>query len=157
MAKFWVFLITSVLLLIFSCITARDIKYTTKDPDFKDKYHVIIINEGNNKMYPRIGDTVRLHFKAKNPHNFKLYYTTEKQEPYRFELGKGGSTKCWDIVITRMSKGEKIYVVCKPEELFDEKGNGVVPGGIEIGFEFELVGIKRKVDNTDSNTKKSDL
>ncbi len=141
MAFIKIFLLT---LLIYFSFCERDISLTTKDPDFMSQYYVRHIKEGNKKMYPRMGDTVKINFKAFHPHTYKLLYTSERQPPYPVTLGGQNSMVCWDNIMIRMCKNEKIYAVCKAEHIWEGRGNDVIPGNTDIGWEIEIVSIKRK-------------
>ena len=135
----------------------RDIKHTTKDPEFMSEYNVFHINEGNNKTYPKVGDTVKINFLAKDPNTFKLWYSSVRQPPLPVEIGKedgdNASMLCWDNVLVRMSKREKVYVVCKSELVYDGKGNQFLPAGRDVGWELEIVSIKRHQKNKSTKKK----
>jgi hypothetical protein len=144
-------------LLIFS---ERQIKYTTKDPELINKYQITHLEEGSKKMYPRFGDLVGFHFKAMHPTTYKLYFNTRfKNAPHKLVLGSSNSTICWDNVISKMSKKEKLYLICEPEEVYGGRGNGIIPANEKIGFEIELLTIKRAKINQNiiNNSTKSDL
>jgi len=127
----------------------RDIKYTTKDSDFILNYYVNHITEGNNKTYPKIGDTVSIKFLARDPKPpNKIWFQFGKHPPLDVVLGARGpgpsnSNDCWDKIIPRISKGEKIYVVCKAEEVWGGRGNDHIPKDSDIGWELEIFKIKR--------------
>jgi len=127
----------------------RDIKYTTKDNDFVLNYYVNHITEGNNKTYPKMGDTVTIKFLARDPKPpNKIWFQFGKHPPLDVVLGSRGSgpsnsNDCWDNIIIRMSKGEKIYVVCKSYEIWEGRGNDHIPKDSDVGWELELFAIIR--------------
>ena len=141
-------------------VLARDIKYTTSDPDFVSEFNVVHINDGNKKTYPKLGDTVKINFSAKSPHTFKLWYSSIRQPPLPVVVGGSSSMKCWDQILVRMSKGEKLYAVCKAELVYEGRGNDVIPPNSDVGWELEIVGIERKNKKTKAaidNSKKEEL
>jgi len=151
MAKFSLLFVFLLFILFYSNLFARDIKYTTKDPNFVKQHSVKHLIEGNNKTYPKTGDTVIFNFSAYNPHTFQLYLTQkyltgeDDDGPTQVEVGSKDSQKCWDLAFIRMSKKEKIFIICKAKFQYNGEGiQGFIPPYEDIGWELELVSIKRK-------------
>jgi len=67
----------------------------------------------------------------------------EKSEPFEFQLGIGEVIPAWEIVLPKMSVGQKIAVIVPPEYGYGKAGiPGVVPGNSNLKFEIELLAIK---------------
>lgn len=144
----------NILLFVFTifilsfAVFARDIKYTTSDPEFVSEFNVNHINDGNKKTYPKLGDTVKINFSAQSPHTFKLWYSSIRQPPLPVVIGGSSSMKCWDLILVRMSKGEKLYAVCKAQLVYEGRGNDFIPPNSDVGWELEIVSIERKNKKT---------
>lgn len=67
----------------------------------------------------------------------------EKSEPFEFQLGIGEVIPAWEIVLPKMSVGQKVIVCVPPEHAYGKAGiPGVVPGNSVLNFEIELLAIK---------------
>ena len=55
-------------------------------------------------------------------------------------MKRGQVIQCWDEVVSRMSKGEKISVVCPSRYAYGERGaGGIIPPNTDIAFEIEVL------------------
>jgi len=131
-----------------SLYSATHQKYTTKDDNFISSFNVRHLAGGDNKNYPKLGDRVTIGFIALNPHTGHYYFNPKESEP-TFDLVLGGfqSFRCWDMVIPRMSVGERIYFVCKADDVLEGKGNDFIPPNTDVGFELNLVDVETLDDN----------
>jgi FK506-binding protein 1 len=126
-------------LLINNILTVRD----TNDPDFINTFSVKHLREGNGNTFAKPGDRVSVHYTGTFPETGKKFDSSkDRNMPFSFVLKKGQVIKCWDEVVSRMSIGEKIYVVCPSRFAYGERGaGGVIPPNANIAFEIEMLRI----------------
>ncbi len=99
----------TILLLLISYSLSVD---TTYDPDFEKEFQVKHIKRGDDKTYPKKGETVHVHYTGKLLDGKKFDSSVDRGSPLPFTLGVGQVIKCWDQSVARLSLGEKISVVC---------------------------------------------
>ena len=112
----------------------------TFDPVFEQIFKVQHLKEGDNQNFPFRGSKVTVHYTGTFPESGKKFDSSlDRNEPFSFTLGKGEVIKCWDEVVSKMSIGEKIKVVCPYKMAYGENGiQGVIPPKSNLAFEIEL-------------------
>ena len=137
-----------IILLLLGIITQISSEYTndTSDTDFIAKFKVTQVKPGTGNL-PNIGNKVNIHYTGRFPDTNKIFDTTlELNEPLTFKLGKA-EIKCFDEVVKRMKKGERVKVICPYELAFGENGaGGVIPPKTDLMYEIILVHIERTQD-----------
>ncbi len=133
------------ILCLFSIILFNFSLCDTYDPEFESLYSVNHLKEGDGRNFPRKGDRVSVHYKGTFPDTGKKFDSSyDRKQPFSFTLGKGAVIKCWDEVLSQMSKGEKIYVVCPSRLAYGSRGAGeVIPPDTDIAFTIELLDFPR--------------
>jgi len=117
----------------------------TKDEDFKTLFNVEYLKEGDNINFPKQGERVSVHYTGKFTNGKKFDSSIDRREPFLFNVGNGEVIQCWDKVVSRMSIGEKIKVLCPSQLAYGSRGAGrAIPPNTDIGFEIELLGIKNR-------------
>ena len=105
------------LLVVISSVISWDIRLTTYDEDFEDKWQVDHITRGDDKTYPYPNKYVRMKFKGFVPATGQVFDSTDMRGGfYEFQFrGKLGYIEsnvphppCWNHAYPRMSTGEKI-------------------------------------------------
>jgi FK506-binding protein 1 len=132
----------SILLVSLIIITLSiSIKADKKDDEFNKLYQVQVLKEGDNTNYPDTGDKVTVHYTGTFPDTGKKFDSSlDRNTPFTFTLKRGQVIKCWDEVVSRMSKGEKIKVVCPSRLAYGSRGaGGAIPPDTDIAFEIELL------------------
>ena len=122
------------LLAIISC------ERNTKDPEFLNIYSVKHIQQGNG-IIPKPGDLVSVHYTGTFPETGEKFDSSrDRNSPFSFNVKTGQVIQCWDDVVSRMSFGEKVYVVCPYKLAYGERGaGGVIPPNTDIAFEIEML------------------
>ncbi len=113
----------------------------TSDPEFEKLYQVKHIKEGDGKSFPPAGTQVTVHYTGYFPDTGKKFDSSlDRQRPFTFILRQGQVIKCWDEVVSKMSLGEKISVVCPFNLAYGQRGAGsVIPPNTDIAFDIELL------------------
>ena len=116
----------------------------TKDENFKNLFKVEYIKDGDNKNFPSPGERVTVHYTGQFENGKKFDSSVDRNQPFQFNVQTGEVIKCWDEVVSRMSLGEKLKVVCPSKLAYGSRGAGrTIPPNTDIGFEIELLGISR--------------
>ncbi len=112
----------------------------TFDPEFEQIFKVQHIRQGDNQKFPPRGSKVTVHYTGTFPESGKKFDSSvDRKEPFSFTLGMGEVIKCWDQVVSKMSVGEKIKVVCPYKMAYGENGiQGTIPPKSDLAFEIEL-------------------
>lgn len=112
----------------------------TFDPAFEQTFKVQHIREGDNQNFPSRSQKVTVHYTGTFPGSGKKFDSSvDRKEPFSFTLGMGEVIKCWDEVVSKMSVGEKIKVICPYKMAYGENGiQGVIPPRSDLAFEIEL-------------------
>merc|ERR1712087_864846 len=71
----------------------------------------------------------------------------KKGRAFIFELGAGKVIRGWDLVVAKMSKGQKVDCIIPPELAYGDKEiKGVIPANSSLCFEIEFLGIRPLVE-----------
>lgn len=114
---------------------------TTYDPEFEKLFQVTHIEKGDNTNFPQSGDKVTVHYTGTFPDTGRKFDSSkDRNQPFQFKLNMNHVIQCWDKVVERMSKGEKIKVICPSRLAYGERGaGGVIPPNADIAFEIEMI------------------
>ena len=107
---------------LFILINTKD----TKDINFINKYKVKHIQEGDGKIFPTKGSLITLHYTGVYTETGKVFDSSRNKVPFDFSIGKSQVILCWEKVVARMSKNERIKVVC--------------PYGVQYGIQYGVEG-----------------
>jgi len=113
----------------------------TSDPEFEALYKAKHLAPGDGKNFPPAGTQVTVHYTGTFPDSGKKFDSSvDRNRPFTFTIQRGQVIKCWDEVVSKMSLGEKIYVICPSRFAYGERGaGGVIPPNTDIAFEIELL------------------
>ena len=125
------------LVLSLSLIVKSD---DTSDPTFEKNFQVRHITEGDGQNFPPAGSKVSVHYTGTFPDTgAKFDSSVDRNEQFVFTLKRGQVIRCWDEVVSRMSIGEKIKVICPYQLAYGQKGiDNVIPPAQDLAFEIEL-------------------
>ncbi|KAL0047086.1 hypothetical protein WJX82_006178 [Trebouxia sp. C0006] len=100
-----------------------------------------ILKAGNGWEKPEKGDQVFVHYTGTLKSNAtKFDSSVDRNEPFKFDLGKGQVIKGWDEGVKTMKKGEKAVLTIKPEYGYSEEGSPpTIPANATLQFEVELL------------------
>lgn len=104
------------------------------------------IKLGDDKTYPKAGQTVSVHYTGRLWDGGKVFDSSRGflKGPFKFEFGAGEVIKAWDIGVARMSVGEKAKLTCSSDMAYGGKGAPGIPPGSTLVFEIELLKITGK-------------
>jgi len=103
------------------------------------RYKIISENNGNK---PKVGDTVKVHYKGQLIDGTVFDSSYNRNEPIEFKLGIGQVIKGWDEGIGLLSIGEKATFLIPSNLAYGEMGaGGIIPPNAALIFDVELVGI----------------
>ena len=138
-----------ILLQIFSIICAFAVIVSdTHDPKFVETFKPKHLQAGDGTRFPPAGAMVKVHYTGTFPDTGKKFDSSlDRNRHFDFTLKRGSVIKCWDEVVSQMSIGEKIYVICPSSLAYGERGaGGVIPPNTDIAFEIELFDFKASGD-----------
>ena len=118
----------------------------TYEPEFETQFQVKHIKAGDGKTFPTTGEKVTVHYTGTFPHNDKKFDSSkDRNTPFSFTLKRGQVIQCWDEVVSRMTKGEIVYVICPSKLAYGERGAaGIIPPNADIAFEIEALNFGEK-------------
>jgi len=105
-----------------------------------------IITEGEGDS-PSPGDEVVAHYTGTLLDGTKFDSSRDRNDPFKFTIGKGQVIKGWDQGFASMKKGEHAVLTIKSEYGYGEHGSPPkIPGGATLVFDVELLsfGPKKK-------------
>ena len=135
-------------LLTFICLVNHALlRENTKSLQLIEKFKITRLIDGDDMNFPEDGDTVTVHYTGFFPESGDVFDSSHsRKETLDFILGDGFVINCWDIVLEKMSKGEKIKLICPSELAYGKGGAGsIIPPNADLGFEIELIDFTRKV------------
>ncbi len=91
---------------------------------------------------PKATDTVKVHYEGKFPDGTVFDSSYKRGEPA--EIALNGVIPCWTEGVQRMKVGGKARLVCPPKIAYGDAGRPpVIPGGVTLVFEVELLEVKK--------------
>jgi FKBP-type peptidyl-prolyl cis-trans isomerase len=103
------------------------------------RYNIISKNNGNK---PKVGDTVKVHYKGQLIDGTVFDSSYKRNEPIEFKLGVGQVIKGWDEGIGLLNVGEKAIFLILGNLAYGEMGaGGIIPPNADLIFDVELVSI----------------
>lgn len=98
-----------------------------------------IITPGSADSRPAPGDTVFVHYVGTLDDNSKFDSSRDRNEQFKFELGKGSVIKGWDLGVATMKRGEKADFVIRADYGYGKTGSPPkIPADATLHFEIEL-------------------
>lgn len=99
-----------------------------------------IKKEGTGSAHPVTGSTVFVHYTGTLKNGEKFDSSRDRNEPFKFTLGRSQVIKGWDLGVATMKKGEICELVCRSDYAYGEAGSPPkIPGGATLNFEVELI------------------
>jgi len=101
---------------------------------------------GDNRTYPRLGDTVAIHYTGFFAESGSVFDSSRnKDQEYKFKVGDGTVIKGLEKGIAKMSLGERATLFIPPDLAFASQGS-VLPLARAVIFDVELLQIEGASD-----------
>lgn len=126
-------------LLVLLCATS--VFCLKDDPQVLNKYSIEVIKSGTYSHYPVNGDQVTVHYTGTFLDGKTFDSSKDRNQPFKFQVGRGRVIKCWDEVVERLTLGDHVIVTCPSETAYGKQGAGaVIPPNTNLKFEIEMLG-----------------
>jgi len=101
------------------------------------------IQPGDGSTFPKTGQTVVVHYTGTFTNGKKFDSSRDRQEPFKFKIGKGEVIKGWDEGVAQMSVGQRAKLTCSPDYAYGARGHpGAIPPNSTLIFDVELIRIQ---------------
>eukprot|EP00693_Jakoba_libera_P001258 EC690093.1.p1 GENE.EC690093.1~~EC690093.1.p1 ORF type:complete len:145 (+),score=36.29 EC690093.1:68-502(+) len=99
-----------------------------------------VLREGDGDT-PSSGQEVEVHYVGTlESDGSKFDSSRDRDEVFKFVLGRGDVIKAWDTAVATMRRGELVRVVATAPYAYGEKGSPPkIPGGATLVFEIEML------------------
>jgi FK506-binding protein 4/5 len=95
-----------------------------------------IIKEGQGDETPTLGGKVKVHYTGTLLDGTKFDSSKDRNQPFKFDLGREKVIKAWDIGVASMKKGEIAILTCAPEYAYGKSGSPPsIPPDATLKFE----------------------
>merc|ERR1712029_496986 len=102
------------------------------------------IQPGDNKTFPKKGQTVTVHYTGTLTNGKKFDSSRDRGKPFVTKIGVGQVIKGWDEGFTQLSLGEKANLICSHDYAYGERGYPpIIPARATLKFEVELLKINQ--------------
>ncbi|KAJ8912897.1 hypothetical protein NQ315_011220 [Exocentrus adspersus] len=99
-----------------------------------------ILQEGVGDEFPPQGCKVKVHYTGTLTDGTKFDSSRDRNEPFKFDLGKGSVIKAWDIGVATMKKGERAILTCASEYAYGKTGSPpTIPPDATLKFDVEVI------------------
>lgn len=101
-----------------------------------------IIQQGDGKTFPSVGDTVTIHYTGTLENGKKFDSSRDRGKPFQCSIGVGQVIKGWDIGIPKLSVGTQAKLTIPGHEAYGPRGfPGLIPPNATLVFDVELLGV----------------
>jgi len=111
---------------------------------------VIRMEQGDCENYPEYGDTLHVHYKGMLQEDGKQFDSSyDRNELFKFKVGKGEVIPGWDEALMKMSLDEKALILIPAAKAYGEAGASgfgdvKIPPGADLKFEIQLLQITKQ-------------
>lgn len=104
-----------------------------------------VLREGQGET-PLLGQEAEVHYVGTLQSDGSQFDSSrDRQETFKFVLGKGSVIKAWETAVITMRRGELSRVVATAPYAYGERGSPPkIPGGATLVFEIEMVDFQDK-------------
>lgn len=86
------------------------------------------LSPGDNKTYPKVGDTVSMHYVGTLENGQKFDSSRDRGTPFQTPIGVGRVIKGWDEGVPQLSLGEKAVLTITGDYAYGQRGYpGLIP------------------------------
>lgn len=99
-----------------------------------------IIQQGDNKTFPKQGGTVTIHYTGTLENGKKFDSSRDRGKPFQCRIGVGEVIVGWDISIPKLSVGSRAKLTIPGNEAYGARGfPGLIPPNATLLFDVELL------------------
>ncbi len=102
---------------------------------------VMVIQEGTGDL-PAAGDIITVHYSGYLDDGSLFDSSLQRQEPFRFVLGRRQVIPGWDEGFALLKKGSRARFVIPPELAYGQQGRGPIPPNAILVFDVEVLDIE---------------
>lgn len=103
---------------------------------------VEVIQQGDGKTFPKVGDTVTIHYTGTLENGKKFDSSRDRGKPFQCTIGVGQVIKGWDTGIPQLSVGTQAKLTIPGHEAYGPRGfPGLIPPNATLVFDVELLGV----------------
>ena len=107
-----------------------------------EQVEVVVQSLGTDNVYPKMGQTVRVHYTCRLENGRVFDSTYARQRPFNFKLGAGAVVPGWEEAVKQLCVGEKANCVIPSSLAYGSKGvQGLIPPNSKLYLELELLSI----------------
>ncbi|KAF9920991.1 FK506 binding protein proline rotamase rapamycin-binding protein [Linnemannia zychae] len=102
-----------------------------------------VIKAGDGKTFPKIGQTVVMHYTGTLENGSKFDSSRDRNEPFITPIGVGRVIRGWEEGVPQMSLGERATLEISPEYGYGDRGvPPIIPPKSKLIFDVELLAIR---------------
>ncbi|QBM89195.1 FKBP-type peptidyl-prolyl cis-trans isomerase [Metschnikowia aff. pulcherrima] len=103
---------------------------------------VEVVQQGDGKTFPKVGDTVTIHYTGTLENGKKFDSSRDRGKPFQCTIGVGQVIKGWDTGIPKLSVGTQAKLTIPGHEAYGPRGfPGLIPPNATLVFDVELLGV----------------
>ncbi|MEW5312348.1 MAG: hypothetical protein WDW38_003989 [Sanguina aurantia] len=104
---------------------------------------VVTTKPGDGVTFPAKGQTVSVHYTGTLTDGTKFDSSRDRNQPFRFRLGRGEVIRGWDEGVKQMSLGQRATLTIGSDFAYGPAGMpGVIPPAATLIFDVELLSIQ---------------
>lgn len=99
-----------------------------------------ILQEGDGKTFPKVGDLVTIHYTGTLENGKKFDSSRDRGKPFQCNIGVGQVIVGWDTGIPKLSVGSRAKLTIPGNEAYGPRGfPGLIPPNATLLFDVELI------------------
>jgi FKBP-type peptidyl-prolyl cis-trans isomerase len=104
-----------------------------------ERYSIKIVKEGEPGTAPKLGDEILMHYNGKLEDGSEFDSSFSRGAPLPIRIGRRQVIQCWDEVGMQMNVGQKVKVICPPDNAYGSRAVGHIPANSALHFTMKRV------------------